>query len=54
MTNLFRKTAIYQGRFLDLVNLVSLTTWYTFKFQFSKQTDGVEMVSPELLSIAEI
>ena len=29
-----RKTAIHQDRFLDLVNLVLTTIWYTFNTQF--------------------
>ena len=32
-----RKTAIPQDKFLDLVNLVSTTTWYTFNSQFYQQ-----------------
>ena len=35
-----RKTSIPQDRFLDLVNVVSTTTWYTFDPQFYQQTDG--------------
>ena len=38
-----RKTAIPQDKFLDLVNLVLTTTWYTFNSQFYQQTDGVAM-----------
>ena len=38
-----KKTAIPQGKFLDLVNLV-LTT--TFNYQFYHQTDGVAMGRP--------
>ena len=38
-----RKTAIPQDKFLDLVNLVLTTTWFTFIFQFYQQSDGVAM-----------
>ena len=38
-----RKTAISQDEFLDLVNLVLKTTWYTFNYKFYQQTDGVVM-----------
>ena len=41
-----RKTAIPQDKFLDLVNLVLTTTWYTFNSQFYQQTDGVAMGGP--------
>ena len=36
-----RKTAIPQDKFLDLVNPVLVTTWYTFDSHFYQQTDGV-------------
>ena len=36
-----RKTAMLEDKFLDLVNLVLTTTWYTFNSQFYQQTDGV-------------
>ena len=49
-----RKTAIPQGKFLDLVHLVLTTTWYTFNFQFYKQTDGVAMGCPASSTTAEI
>ena len=38
-----RETAIPQDKFLDLVDLVSTTTWYTFNSQFYQETDGVAM-----------
>lgn len=38
-----RKTAIAQDNFLDLVNLISTATWYTFNFPFYQQTDDVAM-----------
>ena len=41
-----RKMAIPQNKFLDLVNLVLITTWYTFNSQFYEQTDGVAMGGP--------
>ena len=40
--------AIHQHKFLDLVNLVLTTTWYTFNSQFYKQIDGVAMGGPEI------
>ena len=40
------KTAVPQDKFLDLVNLVLTTTWYTFNFQFCQQTDGLAMGGP--------
>ena len=49
-----RKTAIPQDKFLDLVNLVLTTTWYTFNSQFYQQTDGVAMESPASSTAAEI
>ena len=54
-----RKTAIPQDKFLDLVNLVLTTTWYTFNSQtdcthFSTQTDGVAMGDPSSSTTAEI
>ena len=36
-----RKTTILQDKFLDLINLVLTTTWYTFNSQFYQQTDGI-------------
>ena len=38
-----RKTTIPQDKFLDLVNLVLTTTWYTFNSQFYQNVDGVAM-----------
>ena len=38
-----RITTILQGKFLDLVNLVLTTFWYTFNCQFCEQTDDVAM-----------
>ena len=49
-----RKTAIDQDQFLDLVNLVLTTTWYTFNSQFYQQTDGVAMGGPASSTTAEI
>ena len=49
-----RKTAIPQEKFLDLVNLVLTTTWYTFNSQFYEQTDGVAMGGPASSTTAEI
>ena len=49
-----RKTAIPQDKFLDLVNLVLTTTWYTFEFQFYQQTDGAAMGGPASSTTAEI
>ena len=41
-----RKTAIPQDKFLDLINLVLIATWYTFNSKFYQQTDGVAMGRP--------
>ena len=49
-----RKTAIPQDKFLDLVNLVLTTTWYTFNSQFYQQTDDVEMGGPASSTAVEI
>ena len=38
-----RKAAIPQDKFLDLVDLVLTTTWYTFNSQFYQQANGVAM-----------
>ena len=46
--------AIPQDKFLDLVNLVLTTTWYTFNSQFYQQTDGVAMGGPASSTTAEI
>ena len=48
------KTAIPQDTFLDLVNLVLITTWYTFNSQFYQQTDGVAMGGPASSATAKI
>ena len=49
-----RKTAIPQNKFLDLVNLVLTTTWYTSNSQFYEQTDGVAMGGPASSTTTEI
>ena len=49
-----RKTAIPQDKFLDLVNLLLTTTWYTFNSQFYQPTDGVAMGGPASSATAEI
>ena len=49
-----RKTAISQDKFLDLVHLVSTSTWCTFNSQFYQQTDGVAMGGPASSTTAEI
>ena len=49
-----RKMAIPQDKFLDLVNLVLTTTWYTFDSQFYQQTDGITMGGPATSATAEI
>ena len=49
-----RKTAIPQGKFLDLVDLVLTTTWYTFNSQFYQQADGVAIGGPASSTPAEI
>ena len=46
-----RKTA-RPYKFLDLVDLVLTTTWYTFNYQFYQQTDGVTMGGPASSTIA--
>ena len=46
--------AIPQDKLLDLVNMVLLTTWYTFNSQFYQQTDGVAMGGPASSTTAEI
>ena len=48
-----RKTAIPQGKFLDLVNLVLTTTWYTFNPQFYQQTDGIRKGGPTYSTTVE-
>ena len=52
-----KKAAILQDNFLDLANLVSITTWYTFDSQFYQQTDSCAMGRPtssRLMSIRHI
>ena len=49
-----RKMVMPQDKFLDLVNLVLITTWYSFDSQFYQQTDGVAMGGPASSSTAEI
>ena len=49
-----RKTAIHQDKFLDLVHLVLITTWYTFNCQFYQQTDGIAMGGSASSTTAEI
>ena len=49
-----RKTAIPQYKFVDLVNRVLATTWYTFNFQFYQETDGVAMRGSASSATAEI
>ena len=39
----FRKIALLQAKFLDLISLVLKTIWYTFNSHLSQQTDGVAM-----------
>ena len=51
------KTYVKHGfliTFLDLVNLVLTTTWYTFTSQFYQQTDGVAMGGPASSTTSEI
>ena len=43
-----------QDKFLDLVHLVLITTWYTFHSQFYQQTNGVAMGGPASSPTAEI
>ena len=49
-----RKTAIPQGKFLDLAHLVLKTTWHTFNSEFYQQTDGVDMGGPASSTTGEI
>ena len=49
-----RKTTIPKDKFLDLVNLVLTTTWYTFNSQFYQQADGVAMGGPASSTTGEI
>ena len=48
------QTAIPQYKFLDLVNLVLTTTWYTFNFMFYQQIDGVTLGGPASSTTSEI
>ena len=47
-----RNTDIPKDKFLDLVNLVLTTTWYTFNSQFYQQTGDVAMGGPAFLTRA--
>ena len=49
-----KKTTITQDKFLDLVNLVLTTTWYTFDSYFYQQIDDVAMGKPASSTTAEI
>ena len=49
-----RKMGILQYKFIDLVNLLLTTTWYSFNSQFYQQTDGVAMGGPASAITAEI
>ena len=49
-----KKTAVPQDKFLDLVNLVLATTWYTFNSQFYQQTDDVAKGGPASSTRTEI
>ena len=49
-----RKTVIPQDKFLDIVNSVLATTWYTLNSHFYQQIDGVAMKGPAYLTTAEI
>ena len=46
--------AISQNKFLDLVHLVSTTTWYSFNSQFYQQTDDIATGGPASSTTAEI
>ena len=48
------KTTIPQDKFLDLVNLVLTTTWYTFNSKFYQQTYDVTMGGPRSPTTTEI
>ena len=48
------KTAIVLYKFLDLVNLVLITIWYTINSQFYQQTDNVAMRGPASSPTAKI
>ena len=49
-----RKTDITQDKFLDLVNLVFTSAWYTFNSQFSQQSDDLAMVEPASSTTSKI
>ena len=49
-----RKMLIPEDKFLDLVDVVFITTCYTFNSQFYQRTDGVAMGGPPSLTAAEI
>ena len=49
-----RKTAILQDKFLDWLDYVLATTWYTFHSRFYIQTDGVAKGGPVSSTTAEI
>ena len=53
-TQFTRKTALPQGKSLDLVHVVLTTTWYTFNSQFYQQTDGVAIGGLASSTTAEI
>ena len=40
MISFTKKTAMPHNKFLDLVNLILKTVWYTFSFQFYQKSDG--------------
>ena len=48
-----RKTALPQDDYLDLVNLVLTTTWYTFNSHYYQQHDAVAMGGPASSTRAE-
>ena len=49
-----RKMAILEDKFLDLVNLLLTTTWYSFNPQFCQEIDGVEIGGSASSTTAEI
>ena len=49
-----RKTAIPHDKFLDLVNLVLKTPWWTFNSKFYQQIDGAKMGGPASSTTAKI
>ena len=48
-----RKTALPQDDYLDLVNLVLTTTWYTFNSHYYQKNDAVAMGGPTSSTRAE-